>query len=122
MLGARKFDREAVVSLAGMYASRLGLDPYKDGGTDYAPSQIGRAAIGAATEKNVLDALPELVLHDALICGMDVALAVISDPIGDPREALRAAFERFGKEVKDDADSSRRDVEMAKQSDGASTP
>ncbi len=109
MIRGQKVDREAVVAIAGMYADRLGLDPFNDGACD-PDMQISRAAIGAATPANVDVVWPQFVLHDALLCGIDVALAVIADPIGDPSKALRETFERFAEEVKLDADTVRRDA------------
>jgi len=106
----RRLDREAIIAIAGMYADRLRLDPFNDGACD-PDMQISRAAIGAATPANVDVVWPQFMLHDALLCGIDVALAVIADPIGDPSKALREAFNRFAEEVKLDADTVRRDAQ-----------
>lgn len=67
------------------------------------------AALGAAGVAELEDTRPQVLLGDASLCGVDVALAIVADPFGDPSRALRAAFERFGGEARDEAEEVRRE-------------
>ncbi len=102
-------DREAVIELAALYSYRLGLHTL--GGDDYAECKLGRVAIGAAGgDPNLKIIDPQLIVHDTLICGIDIALAVLADPLVDPSAALKAAFDRYTAEIAINAKSAREDI------------
>ncbi len=81
---------DAVINLLAFWSARLGVG----GVTNNADSAcaVGFVAEELRGEEYVADLSSSVAFTEGVEVGIRAAAAVLSDPLGDPRERLRAAF------------------------------
>lgn len=78
------------------------------------------AIVDDADEAALRDAGPEVTLGFAVTAGIEIAVAVMDNPLGDVRPAILQALEVLAYEIRRDAEASRSDAARVAQTIGDS--
>lgn len=108
---ATRFDREAMRLLVASWTERLPIDNMASGDAD-AVCCLSAAVNAFVDPRDLKDMRPQAFLGDAILLGVDISLAILSDPVGDPRESIMSALEQFREELVSEAKMARRDQKI----------